>query len=52
MDRVRNLLEQEGITYIALDLDPERVRLTASRVGAEGKVDEKSGGSSVQFQLR
>ena len=33
-------------------LDPERVRLTASRVGAEGKVDEKSGGSSVQFQLR
>jgi hypothetical protein len=38
--------------YLSDRLDPERVRLTASRVGAEGKVDEKSGGSSVQFQLR
>ena len=27
-------------------------RLSASRVGAEGKVDEKSGGSSVRFELR
>ena len=38
--------------YLSERLDPERVRLTASRVGAEGKVDEKSGGSSVQFQLK
>ena len=38
--------------YLSDRLDPERVRLTASRVGTEGKVDEKSGGSSVQFQLR
>lgn len=38
--------------YLSDRLEPERVRLTASRVGAEGKVDEKSGGSSVQFQLR
>lgn len=38
--------------YLSDRLDPQRVRLTASRVGAEGKVDEKSGGSSVQFQLR
>lgn len=38
--------------YLSDRLDPERVRLTASRVGAEGKVDEKSGGSSVLFELR
>lgn len=38
--------------YLSDRLDPERVRLTASRVGTEGKVDDKSGGSSVQFQLR
>lgn len=38
--------------YLSERLDPERVRLTASRVGTEGKVDEKSGGSSVQFQLK
>lgn len=38
--------------YLSDRLAPERVRLTASRVGTEGKVDEKSGGSSVQFQLR
>ena len=38
--------------YLSDRLDPERVRLTASRVGAEGKVDDKSGGASVQFQLR
>lgn len=38
--------------YLSDRLAPERVRLTASRVGAEGKVDEKSGGSSVRFELR
>lgn len=38
--------------YLSERLDPERVRLTASRVGSEGKVDEKSGGSSVLFQLK
>ena len=38
--------------YLSERLDPQRVRLTASRVGAEGKVDEKSGGSSVLFELR
>lgn len=38
--------------YLSERLDPERVRLTASRVGTEGKVDEKSGGSSVLFELR
>jgi len=38
--------------YLSDKLDPQRVRLTASRVGAEGKVDDKSGGSSVQFQLK
>lgn len=38
--------------YLSERLDPGRVRLTASRVGAEGKVGEKSGGSSVVFELR
>ncbi len=38
--------------YLSERLDPERVRLTASRVGAEGQVAEKSGGSSVLFELR
>ncbi len=37
--------------YLADKLDAERVRLTASKVGAEGQVKEKSGGASVQFNL-
>jgi hypothetical protein len=38
--------------YLSERLEPERVRLTASRVGTEGKVAEKTGGSSVLFELR
>jgi len=38
--------------YLAGKLDAERVRLTASKVAAEGRADAKSGGASVQFSLR
>ena len=37
--------------YLADKLDAERVRLTASKVAAEGQANDKSGGASVQFNL-
>ena len=37
--------------HLADKLDAGRVRLTASRVAAEGRADAKSGGASVQFSL-
>jgi hypothetical protein len=37
--------------HLADKLDAGRVRLTASKVAAEGRADAKSGGASVQFSL-
>lgn len=37
--------------YLADKLDAGRVRLTASKVAAEGQANDKSGGASVQFNL-
>lgn len=39
-------------SYLSDKLDAERVRLTASRVATEGQANDKSGGASVQFNLR
>jgi uncharacterized protein involved in outer membrane biogenesis len=38
--------------YLVERLPPERVLLTASKVAAEGQANDKSGGASVQFNLR
>jgi hypothetical protein len=38
-------------SYLSDKLDAGRVRLTASKVAAEGRADVKSGGASVQFTL-
>ncbi|MBH2016669.1 MAG: DUF748 domain-containing protein [Burkholderiales bacterium] len=38
--------------YLVERMAPERVLLTASKVAAEGQANDKSGGASVQFNLK
>jgi hypothetical protein len=52
---LRNLANRRGDTvkaYLAAKLPPERVLLTASKVGLEGLPDDKGPGSRVQLDIK